>query len=353
MTGIRHVFFITLLFVVSVSLLIVETQTSALAFSIPDWKVRTANVDKKGPSYLHHVARKNNKSASLKVSPTSLSFTGKDGALSPQREQVTISKKSRSKTSVPWKVTTSASWISVSSHSGSTGRETDSITVIPLIARLEPGTYQEMVSVIPTDPSFVPSSIQVTVTVVPADPTIAQTPTAFTFSGQEGASDPASQTLNLMNQGDGSFSWTLVESIPWLTLSANSGTTTNETDTVNLTAQISGLEAGTYSGMVQVQSNEATNSPVGIPITLILAPPTLPSSALLQWSPNVEPDIAGYKVYQGTKPGGYGSPVDVGPVTSHSVENLQPGTTYYFSVTAYDTALNESGFAPEVSISVY
>ena len=353
MTCIRHVLLIPVFVVGSLFLSIVDTKSSALAFSFPDWDVRITGAENKDPSYLHHVAPKNNKSGGLIVSPTSLAFSAKDGELVPHAEDVTISKKSRSKTVTAWTVTTSASWLLVSTSSGSTGRESDSITVIPSVAGLAPGTYQERISITPTDTSLLQKTIQVSLTVFPADPKIAQSPTAFSFSGQEGASDPASQTLSLMNQGDGSFSWSLAESIPWLTLSAHSGTTTNETDTVNLTAQISGLEEGTYSGIVQVQSDEATNSPVSIPITLTLAPPTPPASAVLQWSPNIEPDVAGYKVYQGISPGGYGSPVDVGPVTSHTVENLQPGTTYYFSVTAYDTALNESGFAPEVSISVY
>ena len=83
---------------------------------------------------------------------------------------------------------------------------------------------------------------------------------------------------------------------------------------------------------------------------LALFPPHLTASALtLAWDPNTEPDLAGYKVYYGTQPGIYGSVLDVGNVTQYTVTGLEPETRYYFSLTAYDTSRNESGFSAEVS----
>lgn len=82
--------------------------------------------------------------------------------------------------------------------------------------------------------------------------------------------------------------------------------------------------------------------------------------AIIDWDANTEPDLAGYRVYQGTTSGVY-SPVelpynggtadyyDVGNVTSYMVLNLDFGTTYYFVVTAYDTSNNESLPSAEVS----
>jgi hypothetical protein len=59
-------------------------------------------------------------------------------------------------------------------------------------------------------------------------------------------------------------------------------------------------------------------------------------------------DLAGYKVYYGTSPGVYTSIV-VGNVTSYPLVGLTKGKTYYFTVTAYDTAGLESDYAPVVS----
>ena len=69
----------------------------------------------------------------------------------------------------------------------------------------------------------------------------------------------------------------------------------------------------------------------------------------LAWNPNTESDLGGYRIYYGTASRSYGSPVNVGRVTSYPLTGLSPGVRYYFAVTAYDTADNESGFSSEVS----
>ena len=73
------------------------------------------------------------------------------------------------------------------------------------------------------------------------------------------------------------------------------------------------------------------------------------NSATLQWAANSEPDLAGYKVYQGTTAGSYGLPIDVKNVTTYTISNLQAGLTYSFSITAYDLNGNESYPSDEVS----
>ncbi len=72
------------------------------------------------------------------------------------------------------------------------------------------------------------------------------------------------------------------------------------------------------------------------------------ATASLSWDANTESDLSGYKVYFGTAPGSYGTPVNVGNTTSYTVSGLSDGT-YYFAVTAFDTSGNESGFSNEVS----
>ena len=71
--------------------------------------------------------------------------------------------------------------------------------------------------------------------------------------------------------------------------------------------------------------------------------------ATLAWDANTEPDLAGYRVHYGTAPGTYGTPVDVGNVTTYTVMGLIDGTTYYFAASAYDSVGNQSGYSNEVS----
>lgn len=70
--------------------------------------------------------------------------------------------------------------------------------------------------------------------------------------------------------------------------------------------------------------------------------------AVLSWNPDMDPTLAGYKVYYGTASGHYGIPVDVGIQTTYMVTGLGFGT-YYFTVTAYDSSGIESSYSNEVS----
>ena len=82
--------------------------------------------------------------------------------------------------------------------------------------------------------------------------------------------------------------------------------------------------------------------------------PTL-GSASLSWNENKESNLAGYKIYYGQNPrnadcpkGGYEKVVDVGKNAQYNISNLEPGKTYYFSVTSYNTSKKESCFSPEM-----
>lgn len=90
-----------------------------------------------------------------------------------------------------------------------------------------------------------------------------------------------------------------------------------------------------------------------------LTPPPAGTSygqTALSWNANGEGDLAGYKIYVGTRSGVYdypGSPFNVGRTTSTTISNLPRGQTYFFSATAYDNSGNESGRSAEVSKSLY
>ncbi len=71
------------------------------------------------------------------------------------------------------------------------------------------------------------------------------------------------------------------------------------------------------------------------------------STLTLRWDPS--PDLAaGYRVSWGTSPGRYTQRVDVGAQTFLALEAPTPPTVYYFRVTAYDAAGNESEPSVEV-----
>jgi hypothetical protein len=70
----------------------------------------------------------------------------------------------------------------------------------------------------------------------------------------------------------------------------------------------------------------------------------------LEWDPNTEPDLAGYKVYYGVN--GLSNPafVDVDNHTVTTISGLDPGLNYSFAVTAYTTGRIESSYSNVVTI---
>ena len=78
----------------------------------------------------------------------------------------------------------------------------------------------------------------------------------------------------------------------------------------------------------------------------------LDGNLYVRWQAVVAEDLAGYRVYYGVASRNYAPSIPVDNVTQYRVDNLESGTTYYFAVTAVDTASNESGFSPEAFITI-
>ena len=75
-------------------------------------------------------------------------------------------------------------------------------------------------------------------------------------------------------------------------------------------------------------------------------------SVTLAWIPSISPNVAGYYVYFGGASGVYTNRSYAGSTTNAIVSNLVAGRTYYFAVTSYDTAGDESSFSNEATYSV-
>jgi hypothetical protein len=67
----------------------------------------------------------------------------------------------------------------------------------------------------------------------------------------------------------------------------------------------------------------------------------------LEWDPNTEPDVEGYKVFWGLASRVYQFSKDVGNQTTCTITDLIVGKTYYFAVKAY-TANAESDYSSEI-----
>jgi hypothetical protein len=102
-------------------------------------------------------------------------------------------------------------------------------------------------------------------------PTIGASPSSFSFSATAGGANPPSQALAISNSGGGTLNWTASSNQSWLLVAPASGTAPS---TSNVSVNISGLAAGTYNGAIAIAATGATNTPVTVPVTLTVSPPT-------------------------------------------------------------------------------
>lgn len=279
------------------------------------------------------------------VTPGSLTFTAQQGSGNPTPQSLAV--RNTGGGTLAWTVSNNAAWLS---HSPTSGTGTGTVTISPVTGSLAAGTYTGAVTLYATGAAAVTIPITFTITAPAAQPTIGLSPTSLTFNATAGGNNPSNQTIAITNTGTGSLTWTVTDNANWLTA-------TQSGNSVVTSVNIAGLAAGSYSGVITVAASGATNTPRTVPVTLTIAAAPQPTtgSVTLSWVPNSESDLAGYKVYRATASGGYGAPVATVPAgTSQYVSSgLAKGFTYFFVITAYDEAGNESPYSSETSKSLY
>jgi fibronectin type 3 domain-containing protein len=152
----------------------------------------------------------------------------------------------------------------------------------------------------------------------------------------------------LTNTG-GTLNWTVSDSASWLSVSPASGSSSS---TLTATVVPTGLSAGTYNGTITVSATGSSSKTVAV--TLTVSAPTI-ASATLTWVPDTASDLAGYKIYRATASGAYNAALATVPAGTNTYQStgLSTNTTYFFVITAYDSAGNESAFSNEVSKSIF
>jgi len=274
------------------------------------------------------------------ASPSSLSFTAKQGGSNPAAQTLTISNSGGG--TLTWTASDNATWLTVSPASG-TGNGT--VTVSATLSSLATGSHSGTITLNATSASAVTIPVTFTVT---AAPTLSVSPSSLTYAATQNAANPASQAVTVGVTG-GTLTWTASDNATWLTLTPGTG---SGNGTVTASVNTASLTPGNHTGTITIASTGVTSQTVSVALT-VNEPAT--SSVTLAWTANTDTDLAGYKVYRATASGTYGAPVAILPetVTSYLAEGLQVGTTYFFVVTAYDLFGNESTRSSEVSRSIF
>ena len=275
------------------------------------------------------------------ASPTSLVFTAIQGGSNPAAQTLSISNTGGG--TLNWSASENAGWLTLSAGTG-TGNGT--VTLQATTGALAAGSHTSTVT-LGGGTGITPVTIPVSFTVTAA-PTISLTPSSLSYAATQGAANPANQNISLTNTG-GTLNWVVSDDASWLAVSPSSGSSSS---TLSTSVNTAGLTAGTYTGTLTVSATGISPKTVAVTLTVNAS---ATSSVTLTWNANTESDLAGYKIYRATTSGGYGTPITTlqGNVTTFIASGLQLGTTYYFVVTAYDSAGNESPLSNEVNKSLY
>ena len=222
--------------------------------------------------------------SSLTVAPRALSFSGTVGD-PPASQALEIGSKSGL---VDWSATVKhlngSDWLSVSPTSGTaTLDQPVTVTVEADFGALDAaGFFQAVITVTDAETGF---SVEVPVALAlkTIGGRLLLSPVVFTFTAASNASGSLSQTLRVINLGEGTLDWSISRNLPsWLTVSPSTGTAgagASQASTATLTANPAGLGSGLDQVLLQVSATGASNNPQLVTVTLHVVPADTPASA--------------------------------------------------------------------------
>ncbi|MCX6835090.1 MAG: fibronectin type III domain-containing protein, partial [candidate division Zixibacteria bacterium] len=192
------------------------------------------------------------------------------------------------------------------------------------------------------------------VQVAVSGPRIGVNPSSLTFAADEGAANPADQSVLISNTGIGTLDWSVSSGAAWLNVSPTIG---SGNASISVSADITGLAASSYSTNLTISATGADNSPLQLPVSLsvtavdntapIISGVTgvgLASSTAsnVYWTTN-EPATSQVE-YGLSQAYGTFSSLDATLVTDHAVTltGLTADTVYHYRVISRDALNNEA-----------
>ena len=224
----------------------------------------------------------------ITLSPASLSFTYQTGAALPVAQTLQIKSTGAALAftlAISGPLPYSAQWLSVSANSGTT---TATIKVYVNPTGLPSGSFGGTITV--SAPLAVTPVQTVPVTLDVSDPaaTLTASVSTLSFAYVTGGPNPASKPVVLTTTGGALTAAISITGAAWLSaMPSGSIALVGLPATVTVTADPTGLAAGTYSGKITFTSTTAANKSVSVTVTLAVtaAVPAIASGGI--WPPGV------------------------------------------------------------------
>lgn len=172
---------------------------------------------------------------------------------------------------VNWSLSDDMDWLSMDTVSGSGAAGTD-VTASVDITGLTAGAYSGNITVTAPGAENSPLSIPVTLE-ISADESeyvlVSCEPSGLSFSAEYGSTGEISGELTLSKNGSIDFNWTISGNAAWISVSPYAGTSGSSVD-ITVTVNASGLTAGMHSAEITVTAPGALNSPLSIPVSIVI-----------------------------------------------------------------------------------
>jgi len=200
--------------------------------------------------------------------PATLSFSAIQNGATPTAQTVTITNAGTG--TLTWSASSNAAWLRVNGGTSATGTNSGTFSVTVLPSGLAPGSQTGAITISASGATNSPVNLPVTFTITAAPtPTIGLSSTNLSFTGVQGGTNPAAQTVTVSNTGSGTLSWTAAESASWLSVSPASGNLTGgSSSALSITVSTAGLSVGSQNAPIVISASGATNTPQTITISL-------------------------------------------------------------------------------------
>ena len=161
--------------------------------------------------------------------------------------------------SVAYSIASNASWLSATAAYG-IAPTTLQVTADP--TSLAPGTYNGIITLASFGVNNSPQTISVQLNITSATPMLSVSQSTLSFSAGVNGAVSAAQPLTISSNLPGT--WSASSDSSWLTISAANGSTPA---TLQVTANPTGLAAGTYNGNLTITAPGFVGSPAVVPVT--------------------------------------------------------------------------------------
>jgi hypothetical protein len=217
------------------------------------------------------------RSSAITLNPTSMTFNAVAYGSAPPSQSLQVTARSRTRFTAG---ANSSGWLSISPSGALTTDQTLTVSVNP--RSLAAGTYKGSISITSSGRTY---TVAVTLVVAGSGgSTLTISPSSLSFSGTVGGSNPASQSLSVTASTTTSFTASASVaggSTNWLSISPSGSLTTNRTLAVS--ANLAGLNAGTYNGTISIVSGGVTRT-VGVTLLVTAATSGGTGYKILGWN---------------------------------------------------------------------